>query len=107
MCRKATRLTHQLPAGPADEASKQLASGAQNLVECFLKMRRTLGHFATDLLHILLVTLLDIFSKELPQATVAQPFIPFLGMVRHQIRHQRAGETARALSRICIEERID
>ena len=70
-------------------------------------MRRRLGELFPHLFDILLVTLLDLFAKQLLERSVAQSFFPFLREVRDDVGDECARETLRLDVRIVREERIN
>ena len=94
---------HQLPA----VASEQATATRENFVERFLKVRRVLGHIPSNLFDVLLIALLDLLAKELTQRTVAKAFVALLGMIRHQIGHERPRKSTRALTGVGSKERIN
>jgi hypothetical protein len=54
---------------------------AQHFVECFLKIRRTLGELLAYLRNILFEALFYLLTKELLESAVAESFSVFRGMV--------------------------
>jgi hypothetical protein len=86
---------------------KQLSPAAKDLVQRVLKMRRTFGQLAANLLDEFLVALLDLLAEELSQRAIAQAVLLLLRMIRHQVRDQRAREASGSLAGVSIEKRID
>src|SRR4051812_40498483 len=70
---------------PALSAAEHLLPACENVVERIDKMGRRLREFPPDLFDEFLVALPDLFSKEILECAVAQPFVLLLRKIRHQI----------------------
>ena len=70
-------------------------------------MRCGFGEFLADLIHIFLVTLLDLLAEELLEGAILQPLFALLRQIRDHIRYQGSRQTLRLLIRIVCEERVD
>ena len=103
---KVSRFFALLPA-VSRQPSEKLSPAAQNLIQRFLKVRRSFSKFTTNLLDVFLITLLDLLAEKLPQGAVPDSLIALLRMIRDQIRNKCTREPARTLARIGLEERVD
>jgi hypothetical protein len=80
---------------------------AKHFVECFLKVRRTLGQLLAHLRNILFEALFYLLPKELFQSTVAQTFRVLRRMVGDDVRHEGARKTFCALVRVLGQKGIE
>jgi hypothetical protein len=70
---------------------------AQHLVQRFLEVRGALGELLSHLRNILFKALLDLFSEELLESSIAKPFGVLGGMVGDDVRDKGTREPLRAL----------
>src|SRR5207248_3250586 len=91
---------------PPTPVSKYLVPPGENLVQRFGPERRSLRELDPDLLDVFLPALLDLVLEQLRQRAVAQPLLALLGMVHHQVGHERPREPAGLLFRVLHHERI-
>src|SRR5881296_720605 len=86
--------------------SKGLVAPRENLVQRLTPERRALRQFGSDLLDVLLPTLLDFVFEQLRQGAVAQPLLALLRVVHHEIGDERAREPPGLLLGILDHERV-
>ena len=68
---------------------KELLTGCQDLVQRFLKVGRRFRKLASDLIHIFLIALLDLFAKQILERTIAKSFGATIGKVGDEIGNER------------------
>ena len=91
---------------PGPRGLEDFLAGTQHFVQCFLKVRGTLGQLLSHLRNILFEALFYLLSKELLERPVAKSFRVFGGMVGDDVRNEGACEPLRALIRILGEKRV-
>src|SRR3954469_16221888 len=98
-----------LSSGAKDSAARleNLLARREDVVQRVLKVRGRFREILSDLIDEFLVTLLDLLAKDLFQSAIAQPVVPLLRKVRHQIGHERARQTPRLGVWIVRQKRID
>jgi hypothetical protein len=80
---------------------------AQHFVQRFLKVRRALGELLSHLRNILLKALLDLFSEQLLQRSVAKPLGVFGWVIGDNVRDESPREPLGALIGILREKWIE
>src|SRR5690606_26174268 len=100
-----TRCT--VPRSMSTSSSEESLAAGKNVVQRILEVRRTLGELLADLLHILLVALLDLLLEELAQSAVTHSGFTFVRMVRDHVRHESTCKPSSLDVRVACEERID
>ena len=92
---------------PGPQGLEDFLACRQHFVQRFLKVSSALGKGLAYLRNILFKALLDLFSEELFQCSIAKPFRVLGGMVRDDVRDEGAREPLGALIGIFREEGIE
>ena len=92
---------------PGFQWLEHLTPSSQHVVQRFLEVRRRLSELPPDLLHVFLVTLLDLVAEQLLQGSSLQAFIALRRMVGHHVGDERSREPPGLLVRVVRQERID